>query len=421
MKININKFLSLFIIMITISYTGIFAGYKACILLSGIVLFIGILGNYANSVKFNRINKYSPLWMLLILFLCLNSILNLPRSLFYFVIFLACILVMCRKIDTDEIEKIIKIYKVISLILAFSVFVQAFLPSLFYPFARIWFYYSNQYDILYNLGVVCHQYSGLFYEVSQAGFILSIGCVICFIQAYYKDKNRITDFIYFAILFFALILTGKRSLMLIVAALMGFFWLYNSIKKLTPIKAIALVLFTFVAVMMLDSIVMIVSQVLTKGEGGIELSGREKFWNLALDMFKESPVFGKGINSYDVYFNNSGIRELQYDFAGAHNSYFQLLAEIGILGFMLYIPAVISVLIKGIKFATKAFKNNMIEETMNLHIAIYIILVILAYALAGNPFHLPQQMYVLFLFMSVAVNLIEFDKNAFLKIKSGSY
>lgn len=102
MKIQINRVMSLLILLITISYTGIFAGYHGCMALIGSVIILFAAGL---SDKFFHVNlKYcSPLWLVLFLYLCLNSLLNMPKSLFYIVLFSGGLLVMLRVMNAKEI------------------------------------------------------------------------------------------------------------------------------------------------------------------------------------------------------------------------------------------------------------------------------------------------------------------------------
>ena len=54
----------------------------------------------------------------------------------------------------------------------------------------------------------------------------------------------------------------------------------------------------------MDSIISFMSMILSRGTGtGLNLTGRENFWRVAIDMFLKNPIFGAGVNTYDYYFN----------------------------------------------------------------------------------------------------------------------
>ena len=108
--------------------------------------------------------------------------------------------------------------------------------------------------------------------------------------------------------------------------------------------------FVFVLFWKADTVFSLISNILTKGQGStIELSSREQYWRLALDMFQENWFMGNGVNSFDIRFNMAGIKKTELDFAGAHNSYIQLLAETGIIGTFLYVSGIFTVILSGLR------------------------------------------------------------------------
>jgi len=60
---------------------------------------------------------------------------------------------------------------------------------------------------------------------------------------------------------------------------------------------------------------------------------RFKVWKVALTMFSESPLFGKGLGLFMSHFSKYINLSIQY----AHNCYLQILAETGLLGFVSFI------------------------------------------------------------------------------------
>lgn len=60
---------------------------------------------------------------------------------------------------------------------------------------------------------------------------------------------------------------------------------------------------------------------------------RFKVWRVALTMFSESPLFGKGLGLFMSHFSKYTHLSIQY----AHNCYLQILAETGLLGFVFFI------------------------------------------------------------------------------------
>lgn len=89
-----------------------------------------------------------------------------------------------------------------------------------------------------------------------------------------------------------------------------------------------------------DSLIPQVSLVFDRlfADNGDPLSGRQVFWTYAMQMFEASPLIGRGFLSFNAYINAQGFRYygLLWSYQ-AHNVYLQLLAELGIAGFLLFV------------------------------------------------------------------------------------
>jgi O-antigen ligase len=79
--------------------------------------------------------------------------------------------------------------------------------------------------------------------------------------------------------------------------------------------------------------------------------GRIATWIIALDEFKQAPLFGIGLNNLRDVLNES-----EFDYQGinryrsAHNSYIALLVEQGLVGLLAYFAIVIGIMRKGLRF-----------------------------------------------------------------------
>ena len=320
---------------------------------------------------------------------------------------------MIRVTDAREIECIIKLFKIAAVILAGSILLQAYMPTFFYAFAVKWFFYSNQYDIMLHLGNGCHQYAGLFYEVSFSALILSIGCIICFTELNFNKCGRIKNLLMIMLMYYGVILTGKRSFMLILPVLLSAFWIFSSYGNISLMRIIVIFGFVFVLFWKADTVFSLISNILTKGQGStIELSSREQYWRLALDMFQENWFMGNGVNSFDIRFNMAGIKKTELDFAGAHNSYIQLLAETGIIGTFLYVSGIFTVILSGLRemsFRYKKYNQKMVYNSMS----VLILFLIMIYGITGNVLYQPQQVIMVFLFLGMILNIKKINHSDF--------
>lgn len=82
------------------------------------------------------------------------------------------------------------------------------------------------------------------------------------------------------------------------------------------------------------------------------INNRFYFWQTSIEMFKENPLLGVGGNNWKIHFPQYGLEEMNYSVANGvtqmqrpHNDYLWVLAEFGIVGFVLYIAFFLSMLI----------------------------------------------------------------------------
>lgn len=397
-----HKMVISLLIYFVCSYFGLFAGYYAANVFLACLILLIIFFLVMQKIELVKISNFPVVWQLLLIYLTFNALLNLPSSILYLIAFFAGLLVLCLKSDERDYQVIIKYLQLISITLAFSIYLQAFIPDVFYDIAKLWFFYSNQYELVHYTGNVVHQFSGAFYEVSFSAFVLSIGYSIIFCKMLLHKSIKNKNLIYLIIVYGAIILTGKRSFILLLPAVSLYVFLLHNGIRLTISRIIVYLIMIVVFIVNFIQFQEVILGVLGKGDADvIELSSREYFWRIAIDMIEESPVVGGGLNSYDANFNNSGIRDMQYSFAGAHNSYIQIFAETGIIGAILFAYAIY-------KTYACAFKNmyyykltrGYYKYFLNLF-AIFSLTNILLYSVTGNVFYQPQQLIFFFLLSNI--------------------
>lgn len=410
LKISPRTVTNVLIALIIVSYVGPFASYKGSLIL---ISLLGIIMIFCSVIPNYYAKKVSIMWKLCYIYLCINSLLNLPDSMRYILLFSVGYLIIKRNMTDSDFSQIFSICKVVGCCESFSVLIQYFFPNVFYKFAKYWFYYSNQYEQVEYLGKWCKQYSGLFYEVSYAAVIISVCIVIYFVDLMIipKKSNKMFSMFMISLSYIAIILTGKRSFMLLLPVVLVLLYVLYVREHLKVIH----IIFVFLGICFLciksENIFNLVEKILNKGSnnGGIQLSERGDFWALALNMFSENPILGTGLNSFDLKFNLSGIRNIKYDFAGAHNIYIQLLGETGLLGVFFYFGAIYTSFFRGLK---AVLINKNIGSIMWISLAIGMIL--LLYGLSGNVIYQPQEAILLFLCISSYQRLQQIkDKNEF--------
>lgn len=151
------------------------------------------------------------------------------------------------------------------------------------------------------------------------------------------NESRMRRYIPVLICISALLLTGKRSQLIVsVFAFLLMYYLYNSDKKTTRIfklcgiAIISLVIFD-IASQFVPELANFINRFRQTAEMGDVTLGRAARFAESMQIFLSNPILGIGWNGSSYYFAQStGI------FINVHNIYIQLLCETGIIGAVLY-------------------------------------------------------------------------------------
>lgn len=243
----------------------------------------------------------------------------------------------------------------------------------------------------YNRGYM----SGLCEHFSSNGMYLGIGLFFFVERIFYCNrtkKRNIYTFLYFLgalITLYALILSSKRSPLLAFAIGIIFVYLVKNSKNVVRniiILLVAVIAIYFAYIWLvpyipgLDTIVNKFLE-LEDSDAGI-LNGRGGLWEIALNMFNSNPLFGQGFGAYAEY-----SADLDAITTSAHNYYLQIMAELGIVGLVLYLAAFVSALAFTIIMLKKFLKSdaeNKNEMIMALSISLGIQVFVLVYNLTAT-------------------------------------
>lgn len=276
----------------------------------------------------------------------------------------------------------------------------------------------NWYNQGYMLGITSHY--------STNGMYLAIG-VGAFFAKLIGDFQKKRNWAYLVIVFFALLLTGKRGPLLFAAGTaLVVLYFYKSDKpngrllKIFGILAVC-VLVLLIASIWVPQIMNSVNRFISQSDNGDISAGRGPLYALALTLFKKKPLFGWGWGSYPyMYYEYLGKNEYTFQYRHAHNIYLQLLCEVGIIGFISFCTFFVWQLYKALKLyrdyrkGTKHLPSS--AETV-LPFAVFCEIFFLMYGMTGNPLY---DVIVLFpyLFGCIIVNYytsVKFSPKALLK------
>lgn len=193
---------------------------------------------------------------------------------------------------------------------------------------------------------------GTFAHPNAFAFNLFFFFVIFFIQYIYcqrKDYKKLL-LVYLAILLLLILFTLTRSVWMGISVLILFLlFLYKRSQFPKYILALVTILFLFVVVINYTPLkyydfndIKFVRRLTTSETTLSSWQWRNKMWQEMTSYVYDSPIIGYGIDSYKT------LREKQikdaYESTYAHNDYFRLLIELGIIGILLYINLIFQTL-----------------------------------------------------------------------------
>ena len=345
--------------------------------------------------NFNAVDKIGPQWLYLSIvvflgFLTLNKV-NLNeiknKTLLFYTSFIFISLISIF-IASNKVESLVYISRIILIYLCFLYFLltvhkikQSFiLNSLFILYTIEGMSIFFQFIELFNFGESFGRNSsliGVSANINIAGFSLAL--LTPFAILFMTKKKGLSKYISLLIICissFSILLTGSRGATLslslvIISYLIHTFIFNNSIKEKVKISIFILIPF---CVSVLFSEILFdglnysnrIEQIITRGS-----SSRFQYYNDAINSFIEKPFLGVGIGNWKLNSIEFGKRHIEGYIVPyhAHNDFLQILAEIGIFGFLCYIAIFINTIFKT---ASNIFKSQILFSCL-LFIGIYLI------------------------------------------------
>ena len=341
-------------------------------------------------------------WLFVLLFLIFNLIYTIDISKLFvvilqYVVFTFLIIINFKESFYENFQKIfLLICTILGIIVIITVFNKNFVTDNFS------FLYSD-FSIKAMTGrVESNAYPGLLGEVAYSAFAMNIGIALIISKYFSGKKLRIINWIQLLIFIIGVMLSFKRSLLLIPIFATIFLFLVSSTNEKLKKGLTFLVIAIGIVIAVINIFPETLDTIGRLSNGNSEnsgLNGREQLWGYAFEMFKKNPVLGLGFSSYTKYCYSQGF---QWDYL-THNIYIELLGETGIIGFVLFIGLFILLFIKTLK-VLKLSKNK--EEIGLINFSLFMQIVFLIYGLSGNPLYFPQQMIVYVIAISIISNVL---------------
>lgn len=242
--------------------------------------------------------------------------------------------------------------------------------------------------------------AGIANHYSQNGIFISVFLILTVVlllarlmSENRKLKQNKTLVIIIIAAFVALLLTGKRGVLIWSVAALVITYLLSSKRKLGKIMRLAFIaLAAIIALQILSEVVPAVAYVFERFQSaGEDTASLERFamWELAIEKFKENPIFGNGFWSFRTFYadNLASIwhpSEARYQHLDAHNVYIQVLCETGIVGEIIYLLAVGLLLKKTIQIVRQTNRLETVELRFGAMFSLAIQVFYCLYSLTGN-------------------------------------
>ena len=320
-----------------------------------------------------KINKYKLMYSLFVIMIMVSCfwVSNINVIWDYSLYLISGICVIFSDFSKTFYYYFMKNFKTLFWVFIFSMFLEALLPNVFFLIFGFASFGDAEMRALTSGGAI----AGLAFEKAYAEFVA---------QRSYKYV------IQSILVMIALMMTGKRTLFIIpIVALLIYVMLFSKNNKFIKLAGVGLGIsaFIIIAYTIIPEASLIIDRIINSG--GDVLSGRENFWNYAMDMFHQNPFFGRGFMSFNDFVFNQGFRYYgeRWNYQ-AHNVYIQLLGETGIIGCGVIITLIVILIIKAISLA---------KTTSNFWdvLLVYWIMLFGIYSLTGNTLYYPCQLIIL--------------------------
>ncbi len=193
---------------------------------------------------------------------------------------------------------------------------------------------------------------------------MTIGLTLALIFGGAVKKDKLLLLVIAAVLMgIAVVFTGSRGGMISLLGVIGFLVLLNIFNrkkfveeneknadtKITFLSqnliliggSVLLVVILLISVMWLGGGESVLRGTGVDVKGTDFTSGRTHFWNVALQIFRDNPVLGAGLESFGVAFTKYDTWSGQFRIEQAHNDYLQILADAGISGLLCVIAFIV--------------------------------------------------------------------------------
>lgn len=329
---------------------------------------------------FNQSVRWSFYWILFVSAIILSSIFSNPPPKTHNFLFMSIIILIIKLILDNELDwqsYFIKILAIFAAINVIATLISVMTPNTMILYAKKVFSGEalEKYMDLFNSG----SYPGINGQTGINGYFISL--FIAYIVAeILTNPHKVLNYILLVFSIIALLLTNKRSFLLgnIIAAFILF--CQNTLSEKHKGRNLIIFAAILIICLLIFKYSPAVNGVLEKmnalEKNGDITNGRSASWEETINIFKKKPFFGVGAASLEIVYGVS-----------THNVYLQVLAEMGIYGFITFVIFLLSSLKCSFKTYTSMVKYNLVNEKKISGMALYIQILFIIYCFSGNPLY----------------------------------
>ena len=291
-----------------------------------------------------------------------------------------CLSILLLAVNCNLKDKIpYELFCLIGLFAIIGIIIQLVFPSFYIN--RIASFYDNTNQLIY--WHYTYGFAGFSYQldITAMQILYAEGVVLCF-----RDKNgnggNIKTIIIIAIMLAGISMTGKRMISLVSIVTPMLVILISNKKQSKKIAFIIssiiiltlglIYVFNHASELVSNSVLRRFAESIIRFQAGDNISsGRSSLYDMAWAAFRSSPIIGIGVSNFVSY---TGA------YTEAHNSYLQVLCEMGLVGFTVYIIPLVATLI----ITIRELKQSSSVNEKYLQFSLFCQITYLLYSFSGN-------------------------------------
>lgn len=411
-KVNLidilEKVIMLLCILIFFANGNILTKYLAAF--QYLILFFSIL--YCFFQTKIKTNLVWVLWLLVIIYFALGIVYsyNVKGTISMLKMYVCFFPLLLCNFDKKKLIKFFEILEAVIIVGAISIIASVLIDKFILNYFSF-FITTDPYRILSELREF--SFSGLFAEKGNAAFMLNIGIGIIVSKFLSIKKMKFATILELLLFIVALIFTNKRALLVFPVLIFAIIYVFMRDKN-KAIKIIKMAVIGCVILIALLKIFPVMGSVFERFVTDDD-NHRSELREICLQMYDRNNIVGMGLNSYNKYAYDIGFRLY---IAGtkngiwiyhAHNIYYQILAEGGLIGLLLVVFTFCYSIYKTIRILM--VNNDMSNDRKRLIIiSLFIQLLFVLYGWTGNTFYYYQQVLIYFVSLLILIGEINYRK-----------